>query len=101
LAHKNSHFTPFLDSFKSVPKTLVFETALLARIIGRGYKVKRTRTNLLKDYEKKNAHNAHNAHKCSFIGFDWVFLLTTEFEFGYFTSAVISAQKNAGFPCKS
>jgi hypothetical protein len=36
----------------------------------------RARTNLLKDYEKKNAHNAHNAHKCSFIGFDWVFLLT-------------------------
>jgi hypothetical protein len=43
----------------------------------------RARTNLLKDYEKKNAHNAHNAHKCSFIGFDWVFLLTTGFEFGY------------------
>jgi hypothetical protein len=26
--------------------------------------------------------------------------LTTEFEFGYFTSAVISAQKNADFPVK-
>jgi hypothetical protein len=26
LAHKNSHFSPFRDSFKSVPKTLVFET---------------------------------------------------------------------------
>jgi hypothetical protein len=27
LAHKNSHFSTFRDELKSVPKTLVFETA--------------------------------------------------------------------------